>query len=201
MSRYTGPRLRVLRALGVELPGLSTKRIERRPYPPGQHGGRRRKRSEFGLRLQEKQKLRFHYGLSERQLRGLVHEAMNAQGFTNAKIVELLERRLDNLVFRAGLCRTIVAARQLVRHGHVRVNGRRVDIPSCRLRAGDVITLDERMRKSDLVRDTVKGPPLGRPPWLQLDESELLVRLTGLPDEGAVPFPIDLRLVIEFYSN
>jgi small subunit ribosomal protein S4 len=201
MSRYTGPRLRVMRALGVDLPGLSTKHIERRPYPPGQHGTRRRKRSEFGLRLQEKQKLRFHYGLSERQLRTLVHQAMKAPGVTNTKIAELLERRLDNVVFRAGLCRTIVAARQLVRHGHVRVNGRRVDIPSCRLRPGDVITLAERTRKSDQVRDSVKGPTLERPSWLQLDEGELLVRLTGLPDEGAVPFPIDLRLVIEFYSN
>ena len=201
MSRYTGPRLRVMRALGLNLPGLSAKSIERRPYPPGQHGQRRRKHSDYALHLLEKQKLRFHYGLAERQLRTVVQAAMNSPAVTGAKLIELLERRLDNVVFRAGLTRTIVAARQLVRHGHVRVNGRRVDIPSSRLRAGDVVTLDERMRKSALVQDALKSFAQQRPTWLHLDEAEPSARMTSLPDEQSVPFPVDLRLVIEFYSR
>lgn len=201
MSRYTGPRLRVMRALGVDLPGLSTKSIERRPYPPGQHGQRRRKRSDFALHLLEKQKLRFHYGLTERQIRTVVQAAMKGSGVTGAKLVELLERRLDSLVFRAGLARTIVAARQLVRHGHVYVNGQRTDIPSCRLRPGDQITLSERMAKSALVQDSLLRFTMQRPDWLQLDDKQLSARLTGLPDEAAVPFAVDLRLVIEYYSR
>lgn len=201
MSRYTGPRLRVMRALGVNLPGLSAKSIERRPYPPGQHGHRHRRLSDYALHLREKQKLRFHYGLTERQLRAAVTAAMDSAGVTGKKLVELLERRLDNLVFRAGLTRTIVAARQLVQHGHVRVNGQRVDIPSCRLRPGSVISLDERTRKSALVQDALKSFAHSRPDWLALDATELTVRMTSLPDAQAIPFPIDLRLVIEFYSH
>src|SRR5262245_28518567 len=105
MSRYRGPRVKVMRALGVELPGLSTKKIERRPYPPGQHGQGRKKVSEFGLRLKEKQKVRFNYGIGERYLRKLMLEARASRGVTGAKLIELLERRLDNIVFRAGFAR------------------------------------------------------------------------------------------------
>lgn len=201
MSRYIGPRLRVMRALGVELPGLSAKSLERRPYPPGQHGQRRRKRSDYALHLLEKQKLRYHYGLTERQLRTAVKTAMEGTGVTGAKVVELLERRLDNLVFRAGLSRTIVAARQMVRHGHVKVNGHRVDIPSSKLRIGDTITLDDRMGKSALVQDSLRNSTLQRPEWLKLDDQNLAAKLVATPDENSVPFPVDLRLVIEFYSR
>lgn len=201
MSRYTGPRLRVMRALGVDLPGLSAKSIERRPYPPGQHGQRRRKHSDYALHLMEKQKLRYHYGLNERQMRTAVQTAMKSTAVTGAKLVELLERRLDNLVFRAGLARTMVAARQMVRHGHVRVNGKRVDIPSCQIEPGDLISLDDRMRKSTLVQDALQGFRMQRPSWLSLDETELTARLQSLPDEQSVPFPIDLRLIVEFYSR
>lgn len=116
MSRYTGPRLKVMRALGLELPGLSRKSIENRPHPPGQHGLRQRKRSEYGLQLAEKQKLRFNYGLGEKQLRRLMAEASRARAPTGDKLLELAERRLDNVVFRAGFAPTGVAARQLVRH-------------------------------------------------------------------------------------
>ncbi|RYZ60910.1 MAG: 30S ribosomal protein S4, partial [Proteobacteria bacterium] len=121
MSRYTGPRVKKMRALGVELPGLSRKKIERRPYPPGQHGQARKKVSEFALRLHEKQKLRYNYGIGERQLRGLMTEALSSKTAPGKKLIELLERRLDNAVFRAGFALTIPAARQLVAHGHVLV--------------------------------------------------------------------------------
>lgn len=201
MSRYTGPRLRIMRSLGVELPGLSSRSIERRPYPPGQHGQRRRKVSDYALHLREKQKLRFHYGLTERQLGTTVREAMKGKEATGPTLVELLERRLDNLVFRTGFSATIIAARQLVRHGHVRVNGQRVDIPSARLRVGDTITLATRMGQSALVQEALQRFGQRRPSWLSFAEGELAVRMNALPDESAVPFAIDLRLVVEFYSR
>jgi len=125
MSRYVGPKVRVLRALGTDLPGLTRKKSERRPTRPGQHGAARKKFSEYALRLIEKQKLRMNYGLSERQLLRLFVEAAGTKGNTAERLVELLERRLDNVVFRAGFARTIPAARQLIMHGHVLVEGRR----------------------------------------------------------------------------
>jgi len=201
MSRYTGPRLRVLRALGHELPGLSRKSVEARPHPPGQHGPRKvaARKSEFGLQLMEKQKLRFNYGVSERQLRRVVAEAKRQQGATGARIVELLERRLDNMVFRAGFAPTIPAARQLVSHGHIRLNGRRVNIPSIRLRAGDVFAPREASRA--LVGQTLQAPALDCPEWLALDAQALSVTLTHLPDGAdAAPFPIDLQRVVEYYA-
>ena len=148
MSRYRGPRVKLMRALGLNLPGLSRKSIERRPYPPGAHGGdRRRKESDYGRQLKEKQKLRFNYGLGERQLRRLVIDARRSKTETGKKLLELLESRLDNVVFRGGLASTIPAARQLVNHAHVLVNGQKVDIPSFRVKVGDVITVRERSRK------------------------------------------------------
>ena len=145
MSRFTGPRVKVMRALGLELPGLSRKSIERRPYPPGQHGGRRRRRdSVYGQQLKEKQKLKMNYGVSERQMRRLIKQARRSKQETGLKLLELLERRLDNVIFRAGYAPTIPAARQLVNHGHFRVNGRKVDVPSFSVGEGDVIELKEK---------------------------------------------------------
>ena len=141
MARYTGPRLKVMRALGTELPGLSRKSMENRSYPPGQHGQKNRRRSDYAVRLAEKQKLRFNYGLSEKQIRRLFREAKSSKAPTGDKLLELLERRLDNFVFRAGFAPTAVAARQLVRHRHVLLNGRSVNIPSIRINPGDKITL------------------------------------------------------------
>lgn len=200
MSRYTGPRLRVMRALGVNLPGLSAKTIDKRPHPPGQHGPRtRRKASLHGTRLREKQKLRFHYGLTERPLRTLAAMAARAKAPTGAALVQLLERRLDNIVFRAGFARTIPAARQLVTHGHVEVNGRVLDIPSARLRRGDTVAV--RARAQEAVRlHRAKGATLGRPDWLGVDTDAFRARMTAFPDAGAIPFPIEIGLVVEFYS-
>ena len=147
MSRYTGPRVKRMRALGLDLPGLSRKSMWDRPYPPGVHGpksARRRKMSDFKKQLLEKQKLRYNYGLNEGQFRRLYHEAVHSKEPSGDKLLELLERRLDNTVFRAGFAPTIPAARQLVCHGHFLVNGKRLDIPSYRVREGEVISLRER---------------------------------------------------------
>ncbi len=190
-----------MRALNVELPGLSRKKIERRPYPPGQHGQARRKISEFGRRLMEKQKLRMNYGLGEAQLRRLMAEARRGQGNAGARLIELLERRLDNVVFRAGFARTIPASRQLVGHGHVLVNGRRVDIASYRVRPGDVVSLRERSRALGSVAEALGSAAELRPAWLEVDETARSARVAALPDETSIPFPITIQLVVEFYSR
>lgn len=203
MSRYTGPRLKVLRALGVDLPGLSRKSMQERNQPPGQHGARKvnGRKSEFGQQLMEKQKLRYNYGLTERQLRRAVADAKKDRGATGNKLVELLERRLDNMVFRAGFAPTIPAARQLVSHGHFQLNGKRVTIPSIRLRIGDAFGPTEAGRKIDLVRATLQEPALERPEWINLASETQTARLTHLPDGDAAPFPLDLQRVVEYYAT
>jgi small subunit ribosomal protein S4 len=201
MSRYTGPRVKVMRALGVELPGLSTKKIERRPYRPGQHGQARRKLSEYALRLLEKQKLRMNYGISERQLRGLMEEAKASKDTTGNKLIELLERRLDNVVFRAGFARTIPAARQLVNHGHILVGGRRVDIASFRVTKGQVISVRERSRVLTPVKEGAAVAETFQTPWLQVEKDSYQATVTALPDETSTLFPVQLQLVVEFYSQ
>lgn len=203
MSRYTGPRLKVLRALGVDLPGLSRKSMQDRPQPPGQHGARKQssRKSEFGLQLMEKQKLRYNYGLTERQLRRVVVDAKKDKGATGNKLVELLERRLDNLVFRAGFAPTIPAARQLVSHGKFELNGRRVTIPSIRLRIGDRFGPSEAGRKIDLVRATLETPALERPEWIAYDAATGTAHLSHLPDGDSAPFPLDLQRIVEYYAT
>lgn len=202
MARYTGPRVKKMRALGIDLPGLSRKTRERRPFPPGPHGNvGRRKLTEFGRRLQEKQKLRFNYGVSERQLRRLFSEAKRSKTTTGDKLIELLESRLDNVVFRIGLAPTIPAGRQLVNHGHVCVNGKRVDIASYRVKRGDVITLRERSKKLDSVAQCLERPSLMLPEWIEFDKAELTANIVDLPDVESIPFPIEIQLVIEFYAK
>ena len=204
MSRYTGPRVKRMRALGIDLPGLSRKSMWDRPYPPGVHGpksARRRKMSDFKKQLLEKQKLRFNYGLSEGQFRRLYHEAVHSKEPSGDKLLELLERRLDNTVFRAGFAPTIPAARQLVCHGHFLVNGKRLDIPSYRVREGDVITLRERSKNLAAVEASLGDVRLARPDWLEFDEGSNTATVKGLPKVDSVPFPLEIDLVIEYYSK
>ncbi|MCB9555634.1 MAG: 30S ribosomal protein S4 [Deltaproteobacteria bacterium] len=202
MARYTGPRLRKMRALGVDLPGLSRKSLERRPYPPGQHGQRRRGRvSDYGRQLVEKQKLRYNYGVGERQFRRLVKEAKASKMATGEKLLELLERRLDNVVFRAGFAPTIPAARQLTKHGHFMVNGRRVDIPSYRVRVGDTLTIRPRSQELACIKESLAAPALTVPDWLEFDSGQVAARVAALPDSGAVPFDVEVQLVVEYYAK
>jgi small subunit ribosomal protein S4 len=202
MARYNGPRVKKMRALGVDLPGLSRKTIERRPYPPGQHGKvGRRKMTDYGRRLIEKQKLRFNYGVNERQLRTIVAEARRSKLSTGSKILELLECRLDNVVFRAGFAPTIPAARQLVSHGHFVVNGKRVDIPSFRVKINDEISPKEKSKKLKCLDESLDAPALLRPDWLDFDEKERTVRVASMPSMENVPFSIEIQLVIEHYAK
>ena len=202
MARFTGPRVKKMRALGVDLPGLSRKTIERRPYPPGQHGqARRRKMSDYRRQLIEKQKLRFNYGVSEKQFRRIVSEAKASKAPTGKKILELLERRLDNVVFRAGFAPTIPAARQLINHGHITVNGKRVDIASYRIKAGDVVRPRQKSLRLASITAALEELSLARPEWVEFDAAKLTARLTGTPDASSVPFPIDVQLVVEYYAK
>jgi small subunit ribosomal protein S4 len=203
MSRLTRPRLKIMRALGVDLPGLSRKTIETRPTPPGQHGPKasRKRRSDYAVKLQEKQKLRFNYGLTERQMRRLIVEARKGKAPTGDQFLQLLERRLDNVVFRAGFAPTIIAARQLVNHRHVTLNGKSVNIASIRVDVGDTIALKQASLTIPLVDSTLKAPVLERPEWLQWAEDKKAATIAHLPDADHVPFPIDVQQVVEYYSN
>lgn len=200
MSRYTGPRLKVMRALGTELPGLSRKPLGERNYPPGQHGQRPKRKSGFGVQLIEKQKLRFNYGLTEGQIQRLFREAKRDKAPTGEKLLELLERRLDNAVFRAGFAPTAMAARQLVRHKHVLLNGRAVNIPSIRVRPGDRIALTEKGRRIPVALESLAEPALARPEWLGFDEAACVATVTRPPAADEVPFPIEVQHVVEYYA-
>lgn len=153
------------------------------------------------MRLQEKQKLRMNYGLTERQLSRVMVEARSGQGNTTSSIVRLLESRLDNLVFRAGFARSIAGARQLVNHGHILVDGRKLDIASYRVKPGQTISVRERSRNLTAI-DAALATPLAFPtPWLEVDTTSKSARLTQLPEDDAIPFAINMQLVIEYYSN
>ncbi len=202
MSRFTGPRVRVLRALDADLPGLSRKSKEKRPQRPGQHGGGRwRRPSEYALQLLEKQKLRFNYGLHERQLRRVYREATRLSGVTGDVILGLLERRLDNICFRLGIATTIPAARQIVNHGHVYVNGRRCDVASARLRRGDVITLSDKAREFAAVKDSLDSPRYPIPAWLSWDDKKARATVVALPTVEDVLLEVDMQLIVEFYAR
>ena len=202
MGRNTGPRVKKMRALDVELPGLSRKSIAKRPYRPGQHGQASQRRKDYTLRLNEKQKLRFNYGVNERQLRRVVREAMRSRTLTDDKIIELLERRLDNVVFRGGFAPTIPAARQLVNHNHITVNDKRVNIASYGVKVGDVIRPREKSIRIDPIQIALsEGPALDYPEWVEFDESTVSIRIVSLPNANSVPFPIELSLVVEYYAQ
>ncbi len=202
MSRYIGPRVKKMRALGLDLPGLSRKTMQKRPFPPGQHGQRRRgRRSDYGTQLIEKQKLRYNYGLGERQLRRLMKEARRSKAATGDKLAELVERRLDNVLFRAGFAPTIPAARQLVNHSHFLVNGKKVNIPSFRVKVGDEISLRQRSRELKVVEASVGQPSLAIPDWMEIDAARRVARIRALPTPESIPFQVDLQAVVEYYSK
>lgn len=200
-----GPRLKIIRRLGTPLRGLTRKDGERRPYPPGVHGQKpvRRKKNEFRRQLEEKQKMRFHYGVSEAQLRRAFEAATKQPGRTGDNLFSLLERRLSNVVFRLGFAPTIPAARQLVSHGNVLVNGRRLDRPSALVSVGDVITLSEKSRSGPSVLDAItRGPQVRLPGYLALDPSEKFEgRVINMPMRGDVPFIVDEAAIVEFYAR
>lgn len=200
MSRYRGPRLRIVRRLG-DLPGL-TRKSPRRAYPPGQHGQNRRKRSEYAIRLEEKQKLRFNYGVSETQLIRYVRRARRATGSTGLALLQMLEMRLDNTIFRLGMAGTIPGARQLVNHGHVTVNGRVVDIASYQCRPGDIVGVKNQERSRNLVKANMEYPGLANlPSHLEFDKTNLVGKVNSVVDREWIALKINELLVVEYYSR
>lgn len=194
-------RFRIQRRLGTELPGLGKPgALERRPYPPGENGNKRRKYSDYALRLEEKQKIRVHYGLREEQLRRFIRNAKtgSAHNWVN-KLMGLLERRLDNLVFRLGFAPSIRAARQLVSHGHVLVNGKKVTVGSFVVEQGSTVSLSEKGQQNQIVLQAMKAPRLEVPDYLRKDSSEAGV-VQAMPGTEHVPFQFDAGLFTEYYA-
>ena len=203
MSRYTGPRLRVVRRLGgADIPGLVPPKELRRPYPPGQHGPTQRvKLSDYAIRLREKQKLRAHYGVGERQFVRYMTRAKRGKGNTGEYLLQILESRLDNVIYRLGFARTMRGARQMVAHGHVHVNGKRVDIPSYHCSVGDEVSLGTSAKNRERVAAEVGGPTiLPLPSFLERDETNLKGKFKSVPEHGDCPLAINEALVVELYA-
>ncbi len=200
MARYRGPRLRITRRLGTDMPGLTRKLGDRRPYPPGQHGQGRQRFSEYKKQLYEKQKLRFNYGVSEKQLRNLFTEATASREPSGKALLKLLESRLDNIVYRLGLAPTIPAARQLVVHGHIVVDGGKVDRPSYRVGAGQEVAVRPKSRNNDAIKESVAQPTLRLPSYLTFDASTMTGQMVALPEREDIPLQVDEQLVVEYYS-
>lgn len=206
MSRYTGPRARISRRLGTNIFGTrgEAAALEKRPYPPGMHGRTRRRgnnNTEYLFQLQEKQKARFSYGLTERQFRKVYAEASRRPGVTGENMLRILELRLDNVVYRAGLGATRPQARQFVNHGHFLVNGKRVNIPSYRVKKGDVIELKEKTRENSLVqwnKDVLDRTP---PAWLDLADNGYSVTVYSEPLREQIDVPLREQLIVELYSK
>ena len=200
MSRYTGPVWKQSRRLGISLTGTG-KELDRRPYAPGQHGPNQRKKlSEYGLQLQEKQKLRFMYGLNERQFRNLFEKAGKMKGIHGENFMILLESRLDNLVYRLGLARTRRQARQLVNHGHILVDGKRVDIPSYSVNPGQSISLREKSQNLDIINEAIEVNSFV-PEYLTFDADKKEGTYTRYPERSELPAEINEAFIVEFYSR
>jgi small subunit ribosomal protein S4 len=201
MARYTGPATRISRRLNVDLVGGDTS-FERRPYPPGQHGRARIKQSEYLLQLQEKQKAKYSYGVLEKQFRRYYGEAVRRQGKTGDNLLQILESRLDNVVYRAGIAKTRRHARQLVSHGHFQVNGSKVDIPSYRVSQWDIIDVKPKSLETTpflIAKETQGERPV--PAWLQVIPSRMRVLVHQLPVRAQIDIPLQEQLIVELYSK
>ncbi|TYC50290.1 30S ribosomal protein S4 [Weissella muntiaci] len=201
MSRYTGPKFRISRRLGVSLSGTG-KEIARRNYAPGDHGaGRRAKISDYGTQLREKQKVRFTYGMTERQFHNLFNKAGKIRKGTHGEnFLALLERRLDNIVYRLGLASTRQQARQLVNHGHILVDGKRVDIPSYEVKVGQEISVREKSAKNVYILASVEAQA-GVLPFLEMDKDNLKGSLVRLPERAEIDGDFNEALIVEYYNK
>ena len=204
MARYTGPKVKISRRLGVNIfeNEKGSKALNKRPYPPGEHGrSRRRQPSEYLLQLQEKQKAKYIYGVLERQFLNLYKEASRQKGVTGENLLRSLELRLDNMVFRAGWASTRPQARQFVNHGMVNVNGRRLDIASARLRPGDVVSLREKSRQMIVIRHNIDTIDRLKPSWFEVGDGGFEVTVKELPVRSQIDVPVREQLIVELYSK
>jgi len=201
MARYTGPRTKVSRRARQLLDENKAVYFDRRPYPPGEHGRGRIRESQYMVQLREKQKLKFMYGVLEKQFRRYYREAARQRGITGTNLLVLLESRLDNVVYRAGLARTRPQARQLVNHGHFLVNGGKVDIPSYNVRHGDVVTVRERSSEILPIQHAIDTLDRTPPEWITVDPNERAITIGDLPMREQIDTEIQEQLIVELYSK
>jgi len=206
MAKYTGPKAKLVRRFGSNIIESQKMQqlLERRSESPGQHGGKQQRRriSEYGLQLLEKQKLKYSFGLLEKQFHRTFKRARNQRGVTGDNLLILLESRLDNVIFRAGLSSTRMQARQLINHGHLTVNGRRVDIPSFQVKAEDLIGVKETPRSVQLLcRTQGQARNFGRSSWLEVDREKLRIRVERLPQREDISIDVNEKLIVELYSK
>ncbi len=202
MARYTGPKSKIARRFREPIFGPD-KALEKKNYPPGMHGTskRRGKQSEYAVQLMEKQKVKYTYGVLERQFENLFHKASSKEGITGETLLKLLEARLDNAVFRLGIAPTRSAARQLVSHKHITVNNELVNIPSYSLRAGDVIAVREKSKSLETITNTVSGRRVNKFSWLEWDPNNLSGKFLNYPSRDEIPENIKENLIVELYSK
>ena len=198
MSRYLGPKVKLSRKVGVPIADLPKHTSKRQLNTPGVHGFRGRRAKPYGIRKDEKQKVSFHYNVLEKQFRRYLEEAGRRPGNTGEVLLQLLERRLYNVIRRSGISRSIWGARQLVAHGHVRVNGQKVDRPSYQLSVGDVVTVRDKIQK--LCREQMESIPGHQVPgWISVNPAELSTKIVAMPTSDQIPFDVNTNLIVEFY--
>ncbi|MEZ5021197.1 MAG: 30S ribosomal protein S4 [Bacteroidales bacterium] len=202
MARYTGPRSKIARKFGEPIYGPD-KYLDRKNFPPGQHGlsKKRKKTSEYGVQLREKQKVKYTYGLLERQFRNTFEKASAASGVTGLVLLQLLESRLDNVVYRLGVAPTRAAARQLVTHRHITVNGNVVNIPSFTLRPGDIIGVREKSKSLEVIVDCLGTNRRSKLAWLEWDDTQMAGKYMSVPERTEIPEDIKEQLIVELYSK
>ena len=201
MARYTGPKTRIARKFGEAIYGAD-KHFENKKYPPGQHGnGRRHKASEYGVMLAEKQKAKYMYGVLEKQFRNMFEKASRAEGITGVNLLQLLESRLDNVVFRLGLATSRVAARQLVSHRHIVVDGKVLNIPSYQVQAGQIVGVRERSKSLEVIDSALAGFNHSKYPWIEWDEQSKAGKYLHKPEREDIPENIKEQLIVELYSK
>lgn len=202
MARYTGPTTKIARKFGEPIFGTD-KYLDRKNYPPGQHGQtkKRKKVSEYGIQLREKQKAKYTYGVLERQFRNTFEKAQHSKGVTGEVLLQMLEARLDNVVFRLGIAPTRAAARQLVSHRHITVNGNVVNIPSRQLKAGDIIGVREKSKSLEVITGSMETRRYSKLSWLEWDDAQMAGKFMNMPERSEIPEDIKEQLIVELYSK
>jgi len=201
MARYLGPKTRIARKFGEPIYGQD-KNFEKRKYPPGQHGmDRRKKISEYGIQLKEKQKVKYTYGVLERQFSNLFEKAASSKGITGEVLLQLLECRLDNVVYRLGIAPTRNAARQLISHKHIVVNGKNVNIPSYSVRIGDFVGVREKSKTLEVISDAISSGRYSKYAWLEWDNELMHGKFVSIPERADIPETIKEQLIVELYSK
>lgn len=201
MARYTGPKSKIARKFGEPIFGPD-KVLSKKNYPPGQHGnGRKKKSSEYGIQLREKQKAKYTYGVLEKQFRNMFEKALRSRGITGEVLLQMLESRLDNVVFRLGIAPTRAAARQLVLHRHVVVDGKVVNIPSYSLKPGQLIGVREKSKSLEVVSNALAGFNHSKYPWLEWEQTTMTGKYLHIPERADIPENIKEQLIVELYSK